>query len=203
MMEKSKASWQLRQALKKRTRKWRRRQVILFYVFMFLLINFQLGNDHHGRRHFWITINPIIIFWGVSSQWFRAQQRIVQGLDDWAQAMHGLNFDQLAETEQKEILRKKLLGFRRVLDVEWYSDERQVAFRLQARDQAYRILKTALPWFVAVYWALYLWVPAGDWRDMFMDAPIVVSWLAVFVATLPSAIEMWTQPDEVGEARAV
>ncbi len=201
-MEKSLASWALRRALKKRTRKWRRRQVVWFYVFMFLIVTFQVGNDHHGRRHFWITINPIVIFWGVGAQWFRAQQRVVKNLDDRAQVSHGVNFDQLTEAEQKEILRKYRIG-RYVLDVEGVSDERQEAFRLQAKDQAYRFLRAALPWFVAVYWALYLWVPAGDWRDMFMDAPIVVSWLAVFVVTLPSAIEMWTEPDEVGEARAV
>jgi hypothetical protein len=170
---------------------------------MFLIVNFQVGNDHHGRRHFWITINPIIIFWGVSSQWFRAQRRIVQGLDDWAQVTHGLNFDQLAEAEQAAILQKKYLLAHRLLDSEWNGDERQEAFRLQAKDAAYRFLRRALPWFVAGYWALYLWVPDGDWRDMFMDAPIVVSWLAVFVVTLPSAIEMWMEPDEVGEARVV
>ena len=114
-----------------------------------------------------------------------------------------MNFDQLAEAEQKEILRKKLLGFRRVLDSEWNTDERQEAFRLHAKDTAYRLLQKALPWFVAGYWALYLIVPAGYATDALMDAPTVVSWLAAFVVTLPRAIEMWTEPDEVGEARVV
>jgi hypothetical protein len=131
------------------------------------------------------------------------QQRIVGSLDDRAQVAHCLNFDQLSEAEQGEILRKRLLGFRLVLDSEGYGDERQEAFRLRAKDVAYRILKSALPWFLAVYWALYLWVQAGDLRDAFMDAPMMVSWLAVFVVALPSAIEMWTEPDEVGEARVV
>jgi hypothetical protein len=176
--------------------------VVLFYLFMFLFINLQAGNDHRGWHHFFWAVYPIIIFWSAGSKWFREQQRIVTSLDDRAQVAHGLNFDQLSETEQAEILRR-YRGGRRVLDVEWYSDERQQAFRLQAKDKAYRILKSALPWFVAIYWALYLWVPAGDWRDMSMDAPIVVSWLAVFTVTLPSAIEMWTEPDEVGEPRAV
>lgn len=203
MVEKSKASWQLRRVLKRRTRKWRRRQVVLFYVFMFMLINFQVGNDHRGWHHFFWTVYPIIIFWSAGSRWFREQQRVVGNLDDHAQVAHGVNFDQLSEAEQKEILQKKYLWARLRLDNEWHCDERQQAFRLQAKDKAYRILKSALPWFVTVYWALYLWVPAGDWRDMSMDAPIVVSWLAVFVVTLPSAIEMWTEPDEVGEARAV
>jgi hypothetical protein len=170
---------------------------------MFLWPSISLGGDHHSWRHFFWAVYPVVMAWGAGSRWFRMQRRIVHGLDDRAQVAHGLNFDQLAEAEQKEILRKKLLGFRLVLDSEWHGDERQEAFRLHAKDAAYRILKTALAWFVAVYWALYLWVPAGDWRDVFMDAPIVVSWLAVFVVTLPNAIEMWTEPDEVGEARAV
>lgn len=201
-MEKSRASWQLRQALKHRTRKWRRRQVVSFYVLGFLWLSISLGVDHHSWHHFFWTVYPLVIFWGAGSRWFRMQQRIVGSLDDRAQVAHGLNFEQLSESEQREILRR-YRGGRRLLDVEWHSDERQQAFRLQAKDAAYRILRTALPWFVAVYWALYLWLPSGDWRDMFMDAPIIVSWLAVFVVTLPSAIEMWTEPDEVGEARAV
>ena len=202
-MEKSKAGWQLKRAMKRRTRKWRRRQVVGFYMLMLLCPLISLGRDHHSWQHLFLAAYPILTIWGISRQWFRAQRRIVQGLDDWAQATRGLNFDQLAETEQGEILQKKPLLANRVLDGEGHADERQEAFRLQAKDKAYRILRAALPWFVAVYWALYLWVPAGDWRDMFMDAPIIVSWLAVFVVTLPSAIEMWTEPDEVGEARVV
>jgi hypothetical protein len=202
-MEKSKASWQLRQALKRRTRKWRRRQVVGFYAFMFLWVAFSLGRDHHGWLRFLWAVYPVAMTWGAGTRWFQMQRRIVASLDDWAQVRHGLNFDQLAEAEQKEILRKKLLGFRLVLDSEGNVDERQEAFRLQAKDTAYRILKTGLPWFVAVYWALYLIVPAGYATRALMDAPTVVSWLAVFVVTLTSAIEMWTEPDEVGEARAV
>ena len=36
-----------------------------------------------------------------------------------------------------------------------------------------------------------------------MDGPVMISWLAVFVISLPQVIEMWTQPDEVGEPRVV
>jgi hypothetical protein len=202
-VETSKAGWQLKRAMKRRTRKWRRRQVVLFYLSTLLWLSISLGGDHHGWRHFFWAVNMIVMAWGVGTQWFRAQRRIVQGLDDWAQATYGVNFDQLSETEQGEILQKKNLLAHRLLDSEWRTDERQEAFRLQAKDAAYRILRTTLPWFLAVYWALYLWVPAGNVRDAVMDAPIMVSWLAVFVVTLPSVIEMWTEPDEVGEARVV
>jgi hypothetical protein len=202
-MEKSRASPQLQKALKRRTRKWRRRQVVLFYVLMFLMVSIQLGADHHGWRHLWITVYPIAAFWGIGSAWFQAQQRVVRGLDDHAQVAHGVNFDQLSETEQAEILRKKNLLLGRLLDSEWASDERQEAFRLQAKAAAYRFLRRALPWFVAGYWGLYLLVRAGDARDAFMDSPVMVSWLALFVVTLPRVIEMWTEPDEIGESRVV
>jgi hypothetical protein len=121
-MEKSRASWQLRQALRRRTRKWRRRQVVSFYVFMFIWMLISLGRDHHSWYRFFWAVYPVVMAWGAGTQWFRIQRRIVGSLDDWAQVRHGLNFDQLAEAEQKEILRKKLLGFRRVLDSEWNTD---------------------------------------------------------------------------------
>jgi hypothetical protein len=50
-----------------------------------------------------------------------------------------------------------------------------------------------------VYWVLYWWVPAGVGREMLTDAPVLISWLAVFVISLPRAIEMWTEPAEVRE----
>jgi hypothetical protein len=176
--------------------------VIGFYLFLFFMPVVILGDDHHGFRHFLWAVYPFVISWGAGSRWFQMQQRIVESLDDRAQVAHGLNFDQLSETAQGEILRR-YHGGRRILDAEWYSDERQEAFRSQAKDTAYRILRTALPWFLAGYWVFYLLVPDGNVRDAFMDAPMMISWLAVFVVTLPSAIEMWTEPDEVGEARVI
>jgi hypothetical protein len=50
---------------------------------------------------------------------------------------------------------------------------------------------------------IYLLMPAGEWKESLMDSPIVISWLVVFVITLPAVIEMWTEPDEAGEARVV
>jgi hypothetical protein len=200
--EKSKASWQLRAALKRRTQKWRRRQVIGLYLIWLIVTPMQLGEDHHGFHHLFWAVYPILIAWGAGTRWFQAQRRIVTSLDDRAQVSHGVNFDQLSAEEQKQLLRKYRMG-RYVLDVDWVSDERQQAARLQAKDKAYRLLKVALPWFLAVYWALYLWVPAGDLRTALMDSPMMISWLAVLIVTLPNAIEMWTEPDEIGEPRAI
>jgi hypothetical protein len=37
---------------------------------------------------------------------------------------------------------------------------------------------------------------------MLTDGPVIVSWFVVFVVSLPQAIGMWTEPDEMaGEPR--
>ena len=101
-MEKSKASWQLRGALKRRTRKWRRRQVVGVYFMMLLGLLTTLGNDHHGFRHFfWAAYLPFIVI-SQLSQWRRAQQRVVTSLDDRAQVDRGVNFDQLSDVARNE-----------------------------------------------------------------------------------------------------
>ena len=186
------ASW------KKRTQKWRRRHVIGIYLLALLIAPMRLGEDHHLFRHFHFSIYPIFIAFVGVRNWYLGQRRIVTSLDDRAQLAHGVNFDELSAEEQKYLLRKYRVGSY-LLPV----DERQQAFRLEAKGKAYRFLQTALPWFVAVYWALYLWIPAGRLRDALMDSPMIVSWLAVLIVTLPSAIEMWTEPDEIGEPRAL
>jgi len=199
-MEKSKASWELRGAMKRRTRKRRRRQVVVFYCMMLLWPLVTLGNDHHAFLHlFWAGFAPFIVVWQLP-QWRRDQQRVVTNLDDRAQVEHGVNFDQLSDVEQKEMLRRYRVG-RYLVDPYWVADERQEMSRLRANDAAFRFLRVALLCFAAGYWMGYIWVPAGDWRDMLMDSPVVISWLVVFVVSLPQQVEMWTEPDDVGEPR--
>jgi hypothetical protein len=199
-MEKSKASWALRQALKARTRRSRRRQVVCFYLFALFSLLISLGSDHHGFRRFIFAVCLVSIAVSSMSQWSRSQRRIVTSLDDRAQVAHGMNFDRLTASEQEEILRKYKMG-RYILD--WTTDERQETWRLRANEMAFRILRMALLWFVAVYWAVYLWMPSGKWKDAVMDSPVVISWLVVFVVSLPQVIVMWTEPDEAGEPRPV
>ncbi len=199
-MQKSRASWQLRGALKRRTRKWRRRQVVGFYCLMFLWPLFTAGNDHHSFRHLFWAVYPLYVAISQLSHWRRTQQRVVTNLDDRAQVEHGVNFDQLSDAEQKEILWRYRIGTFRLDSI---PDERQEMSRLRANEAAFRFLRVALMCFAAAYWMGYLWVPAGDWRDMLMDGPVVISWLVVFVISLPTQIEMWTEPDDIGEPRAV
>jgi len=197
-MEKSKAGWALRAALKRRTRRYRRRQVIGFYLLMVLSLCVTLGADHHNFRSFALSVCLALSAAGG----FRRERLVVKSLDDRAQVRHGVNFDQLSDAEQKEILlRYRVWGY--VVDPEVNPDERQMALRLQANDAAFRFLRKALPFFAAAYWMVYLWVPAGQWRESLMDSPVLIMWLVVFVISLPTLIEMWTEPDEAGEPRVV
>ncbi len=204
-MQKSKANWQIRGVLKRRSRRWRRRQVVGFYFTMLMFLLCTAGNDHHTRRGLWWAVYGVIISMQNIWMWRRGEPLIARSLDDWAQIAHGANFDELSEAEQKEILRRYRV-FAAVMDLgtrDETLDERQRALRLHAAQSAFRFLQRVLPWFVAVYWALYLWVPSGDWRDMLTDSPVLISWFVVFVVSLPQVIVMWTEPDGIGEARAV
>ena len=200
-MPRSKASWALRGALKRRTQRWRRRQVFGFYLVMVTCLLMTVGGDHHGFNAFWQALFPILIAASEAlSKWRRGQERWVTNLDDRAQVEHGVNFDELSAAEQKEILGRYRIGRH---PVDWIPDERQNTARLRANDTAFRILRVALLCFAAAYWMVYLWMPAGPWKQALMDSPVVISWLVVFVISLPRVVEMWTEPDEIGEPRLV
>jgi len=42
------------------------------------------------------------------------------------------------------------------------------------------------------------WVRAG-WTD----GPVVLAWVLLLVLAMPQIVRLWTEPDEVGEARVV
>jgi hypothetical protein len=201
-MEKSKAGWILRAALKRRTRRYRRRQVVGFYLTMLLSLLVSLGADHHSFRSFVFTMSLVIIAARPGLARFQPERLVVKSLDDRAQVRHGVNFDQLSDSEQKEILQRyRVWGY--VLDPDSNPDERQMALRLHANAAAFRFLRVALPCFAAAYWMVYFGVPAGDWRETLMDSPVLIMWLVIFVVTLPTIIVRWMEPDEIGEPRAV
>lgn len=198
-MQKSRANWGLRQALKPRTRRWRRRQVVGFYLFMLFTLLCTLGADHHGR-HFWNAVWGVWIALSALWRWSRREPLVIQSLDDRAQLAHGVNFDELSTGEQKQILERYRVG--RFLLYQT-PDERQQSLWLHSAGTAVRFFGRTLPWLVAAYWAVWLWAPAGAWRDMLTDSPVLISWLVVFVISLPQVIVMWTEPDEIGEPRAI
>jgi hypothetical protein len=199
--EMSKASPMLRRTLKARTRRWRRRQVVGFYLMMLVCSLLALGDDHHGFHAMGRVLSPLVIACClVLGRWPRDQQRVVTSLDDRALIEYGVSFDKLSEMEQQEVLREYRVG---IYVVDRWPDERQEASKLRANEAAFRFLRVVLSVFAAVYWVVYAWAPVGGWRDSMMDGPVMISWLAVFVISLPQVIEMWTQPDEVGEPRVV
>jgi hypothetical protein len=201
-MEESKAGWILRGALKRRTRRYRRRQVVWFFLLMLLGLLYSLGADHHNFRSFWFTVSTALIATGGGLGFWRKERLVVKSLDDRAQVRHGVNFDQLSDAEQKEILQRyRVWGY--VVDPNLAPDEREMALRLHANDAALRFLRVALPCFAAAYWMVYLWVPEGQWRETLTDSPVLIMWLVVFVINLPAIIETWTEPDETGEPRVV
>jgi hypothetical protein len=166
---------------------------------MLLSLLITLGTDHHSFRSFAFSVSLALI---ASLNNPLHERLVVKSLDDRAQVRHGVNFDQLSDAEQKEILQRyRVWGY--IIDPGRVPDERQRASRLGANDAAFRFLRVALPCFAAAYWMVYLWVPAGYWREKLMDSPVLIMWLVVFVISLPTLIEMWTEPDEIGEPRAV
>jgi hypothetical protein len=171
---------------------------------MALSLPLTLGTDHHNLRSFAFSVSlALVATAGSRGLWLdRGEKLVVKSLDDRAQVRHGVNFDQLSDAEQKEILQRyRVWGY--VIDPDSNPDERQTALRLRANAAAFRFLRLALPLFVAAYWAVYFWVPSGPWREALMDSPVLIMWLAVFVINLPMLIEMWTEPDEIGEPRAI
>lgn len=199
-MEKSKASRALRNALKRRTRKWRQRQVGWFYLGNLLFL-IAAAIDPNRFHSFWWASFPVLASFSLGAQWKRSQQGVVRGLDDMAQAEHGVNFDQLSEADQKEMLGRKYLLFGRRLG--GFTDERQDTAQRQSADAASHIFRAVLPVLAAICWAIYLWAPPGRLRDALTNAPVLVSWLAWWVVTLPPVIEMWNEPDEPGDLRPV
>jgi len=197
-MQKSKASRTLRTALKNRTRRVRRRTVLWFYFGNLMWLLAALGGDPRSFRHFLFAAGPVLFAYMAGRNWSQMQRREVAGLDDWAQVERGVNFEELSETGQKEMLRRHRLGIRWLLDADWALDERQQTSRLRANEMAFRILRPALLCFVVAYWMICLWIPAA-----LMDSPVIVSGLVSFIVPLPRAIEMWTEPDETGELKTV
>ncbi len=197
-MGNAKANWVLRKALKHRTQKARRRRVLGFYASALVCLLMTLGADHGAYRGLVFAAAPVLIAMSLAvSRGLRNDPYIlIRSLDDRAQVEYGTNFDQLSDSAQKELLSRYRM-FASPLD--GLSEGRRRPSRPQVESSAFRFLTRALAWFVALYWILYWFVPAGVAREMLTDTPVLIALLAVFVISLPSVIEAWTVPDEVRE----
>jgi hypothetical protein len=121
-------------------------------------------------------------------------------LEDSAILQYGLGFDALSEKQCDDLYQKRFMDF---LLGRACKDEREAELRLRAEGAAYRLLRPALAIAVAGYWAVCLLGPFESIREPLAITAIAFTWLAVAVLVLPTMVRMWTQPNEVGEIRAI
>jgi hypothetical protein len=186
-----------RQAMKSRTRRWRRQEVVFFFVLM------AMGLSDAGRPFQWghlaWRVFPILFATG---RIFRLWQRVipVSSLDDRAVLEYGVEFEGLAEALQKDLLRRYQVG---TYLLNSYPDEFQAAQEAEAHLRAHDVMKLRLPALAVVYWVGWLWLPDGRLRAGWTDAPMVLTWMFLLVLALPQMVLMWTEPDEMGELRVI
>jgi hypothetical protein len=186
-------SYEFRQAMKNRTRRSRRLEVLLFFLLM------AAGLSEAGRRFRWEDATPFVLaaariftFW----KWRRIIP--VSSLDDRAMYEFGVEFDKLTEAQQHEMLRRYRVG---TYITNYFPDELEARQEADAHMRAYAAMRLLLLPLVFVYWLGWLWLPQGRVRAGWTDAPTVLVWAALFVLALPQMIQMWTEPDDPGEPR--
>ena len=189
----------LRQALKRRKRSVRRMDVAVFLVCVLLGLwegSVPLSEHNWGPR----LLLCMFAIMQVLRDWRWNRRLSVCSLDDRAMLEHGVEFEQLSEMEQGEILRQYRVG---TYLMNYFPDEREGVEERDSLVRAYAMLRWLLPAIAAVY-ALGWWLaPVGKVRAGWTNGPVVVAWLFLLVLALPQMIWMWTEPDEVGEVRVV
>lgn len=187
------------QAIKQRRRQWRRVEVGLFFCLM------AWGLSYAGCSLTWrnvgLMMGPyVILMMQIFRVWGWQRMLPVSSLDDWAVLEYGVEFEKLAEGQQKEILRRYRVGTYFLND---YPDEFEAAREAGAHLQAYAVMKVLLPSILIVYWMGWKWLPVGRLRAGWTDGPVVMMWVMLLVLGLSRMIRMWTEPDDVGEPRVV
>jgi len=72
-------------------------------------------------------------------------------------------------------------------------DERERVERDHAHYEAYRILRWGLGGAALLYWLLLNWALTKAW--LYVNSPILLWLLVVFVLSLPQAVVLWTELD--------
>jgi hypothetical protein len=178
--------------------------VILSYLYLVVLLVYLLGEDNH--RHRFIFQMLIWLSFGVSlfRRWGSERLQITKNPDEMAQALYGVNFAELGKLEQEEVQTTLQEGS---FTAERAADERENDLKLRANNTAFRILQWGLPGFALVYWCAWEFLPY--WLGGRIDLGRVLNpgwwilWVAGVVITLPLMIQLWTEPDEVGEPKVV
>ncbi len=193
-----------KQAMKKRTRRSRRWEVVFFFVLMAMGL---AGAGMHFRWfELWFFVMPYVYAVGRIYSWqvmnWDWQRRMipVSSLDDRAVLEHGVEFEQLSEAQQKDLLGRYQVG---TYLMNFYPDEREKELRGEAHWRAYDVMKVLLPVLAVVYWVGWKLLPEGRLRAGWTDGPVVLAWVLLLVLALPQMILMWTEPDEVREPKVV
>lgn len=134
--------------------------------------------------------------------WMRLLRRtsFVTSWDERAQVDFGRDYSQLTRRQQFDVRARVI---REMQQGGKPADERDSLMQREAEHRAFRALKVGLPIFVAAYWVVCLCLPAGPVRVGLLIGAVATSVTVVPVMILPDFIRLWTEPDDVGEPRAV
>lgn len=192
-------SYEFKQALKFRRRRSRRLQVLFFFAMV------ALGLSYAGQPWSWrevpAEIYPYLIAFSLVYRfWAWSQYLKISSLDDRAMLEYGKEFEQLTKNEQEAISRRYRVG---TYILDYFPDERQKEVKRDAHVRAYEILRLLFPAIVLVYWLGWRFLPAGRFRAGWTDCPVVMVWTGLVTVALPQMVQMWTEPDEIGEPNVV
>jgi hypothetical protein len=201
----SKANWWLRRALKFRSQRWRRRQVVFWSVLIGFWWLASIGVEHRGFHGVLHTLYPLMLGVPLGVNWRRQRTPIVTSLEDRAQLEYGRSFDALEEDEKRDILGLYQVGTYIVMQPQ--EDEREQMDRMKSQEVAARILRATMLVVLAVYWVGYLWLPSRPSADMdprgWLDPLAWIMGVVTLVFVLPNAVWMWREPDAVNELKVV
>jgi hypothetical protein len=199
--KRSKASWWFRRALRFRSQRWRRRQVVFWSVLIGFWWLASIGIEHRGFRGVLHTLYPLMLGVPLGVNWRRQRTPVVTSLEDRAQLEYGRSFDALREDEKKVILDLYQVGTYIVMQQQ--EDEREQMDRMKSQDVAARILRTTMLIVLAAYWVGYLWLPSRPGAEMdprgWLDPLAWITGMVTLVFVLPNAVWMWREPDAVSE----
>jgi hypothetical protein len=202
-------SFSYRDAARFRKRKWRRFEVVFFFVLM------ASGLLQAGRPWTWtncfVNAIPYLLVAARLMSWTRIGVVPITSLDDLAMEEYGVEFEQTTLAQQTDLLRQARERRQRVQGRPYYrvgaytlkpfSDELSQSRERESHMRAYVMLRVFLPAFAIVYWAGWHFLPDGAVRAGWTDAPVVFAWIFLLILVLPQVLRMWMEPDDPAEPK--
>ena len=194
----SKANWWLRRALKFRSQRWRRRQVVFWSVLIGFWWLASIGAEHRGFHGVLHTLYPLMLGVPLGVNW-RNQKTVVRSLEDRAQLEYGRSFDALEEDEKRDILERYQVGPRLVMrHQEGMNGSRWDWMKWRAGGRRRRRLRFCARrcWWC---WRFIGWgmcgFRAGRAAEMdprgWLDPVAWITGIVTLVFVLPNAVWMW------------